>query len=108
MGIFPQSNLTTNRPFLHRDNNITIHYLPCYVRFLLKEIENICAVDMEAYVFGNIIFSFAYEDTHRKLIDQFTSKDDKAPAIIMEFNKETAIHLKEGLGISMKKQDGLV
>jgi hypothetical protein len=43
------SALQTNRPFHYQDKDRNfIHYLPCYVRFLLKEIEKISAVDMEA------------------------------------------------------------
>ncbi len=53
---------------------------------------------MEAELVGSLTISFSYDEADQKLIDYFTNKEEKAPAIMLEFNtiKEPPIFLKEG------------
>jgi hypothetical protein len=58
------------------------YYLPCYVRFLIKEIERVSAGDMEASLAGTLLFSFYYGSIDREVIEEFVG-EGKSKAILL-------------------------
>jgi hypothetical protein len=77
------------------------YYLPCYIRFLVKEIDKVNAAEMEATLSGTLLFSFYYGNIDRSIIEEFVG-EEKKKAILLEFNQGDSIVLKEGDGIAMK------
>jgi hypothetical protein len=93
---------------VENEGDETTSYMPCYIRLLLKQIEKISVEDMEAEIQGTLIFTFNFNGIPEDLIKRFTGKEEKDPAIMLEFNKEDSILLKEGKGISMKQRGTLI
>jgi hypothetical protein len=83
-----------------------VYYLPCYVRFLVKEIKNVDAEGMEATVAGTLLFSFYYGNVEQELIQAFAGEGgEQLSAILLEFNQEDSIFLREDKGISRKEDE---
>jgi hypothetical protein len=49
----------------------TLYYLPCYVRFKVKELLNIDIEGLQSSVAGTLLFSFYYGNLDRAILEQF-------------------------------------
>jgi hypothetical protein len=86
------------------ENGDVVYYLPCYVRFLVKEIKSVDVETMEATVSGALLFSFYYGKVDRALVDLFVGESAET-AILLEFNQEDSVVLKEDKGVTRKEDD---
>ena len=78
----------------------TLYYLPCYVRFKVKELVHIDIERLQATVSGTLLFSFYYGNLERGILDQFVG--DGSKAILLQFSRQDALLLKESKGITYK------
>lgn len=67
--------------------NETSYYLPCYVRFVVKEITKVNVAEMQAEVLGTLLFTFYYGDLDEKILNKFTHFGQNHKPIFLEFNK---------------------
>jgi hypothetical protein len=83
-----------------------VYYLPCYVRFLVKEIEDVNVEAMEATVAGALVFSFYYGNVDPGLVQAFAGEGgEQKSAILLEFNQEDSLFLREDKGITRKEEE---
>lgn len=66
--------------------NRTLIYLPCYVRFKVKEIISIDIEGLQGTVSGTLLFSFYYGDLDDKILKQFIGDGDKS--ILLQFSRQ--------------------
>jgi len=63
------------------------YYLPCYVRFKVKEIGEVNIEGLKGAVSGTLLFSFYYGDMPKKLVKQFVGKNTEK-SILLQFSRQ--------------------
>lgn len=94
---------TTNEVLRESKKKKTIYYIPCYVRFKVKELLNINIDDLTATVSGTLLVTIYYGNMDRKIVDQFTGEGNKA--ILLQFSRQESILLQEDKGITFKEDE---
>ena len=70
----------------------TTYYLPCYVRFKVKELIGVDIDALQATVSGTLLFGFSYGKMDKKIVDQFVGGNK---AILLQFSRQESILLSE-------------
>lgn len=91
---------TTNVVFKEDKKKKVTYYLPCYVRFKVKELINVDIDDLTASVSGTLLFSFCYGNMDEELVDAFLEGDKH---ILLQFSRQESIELSEEKGITFKR-----
>ena len=68
------------------------YFLPCYVRFKVKELINVNIDDLTASVSGTLLFSFSYGNLNPKFVDKFVEGDK---SILLQFSRQESLQLTE-------------
>jgi hypothetical protein len=82
-------------------SNRTLYYLPCYIRFKVKEISSLDIEGLQAVISGTLLFSFYYGNLDRRIVDQFVG--DGSKAILLQFSRQESLQLREDKGIVYKE-----
>jgi hypothetical protein len=94
------SEFSTNEVLQEEKRTRSIIYLPCYVRFKVKEISKIDIEGLNGEVSGTLLFTFYYGAVDRAIIDRFVGGEN---AILLNFSHQESILLKEDKGITVKE-----
>ena len=98
-----EAAFSTNRVIKEEKKNRTLYYLPCYVRFKVKEILTIDIAALQATISGTLLFSFSYGNLGRDIVDQFVGEGAKA--ILLQFGRQDSLELREDKGITYKEEE---
>ena len=78
-----------------------LYYLPCYVRFKVKELLNINIEELTATVSGTLLVTIYYGNMNKSIVDQFTGEGSKA--ILLQFSRQESMLLQEDKGVTFKE-----